>query len=368
MEKVAAVFMELARCSSPSRGEALVAAYIKNYVAKYPELTVLEDRSGRKIGGNCGNLIVTIPGKAKHLLFDAHMDTVDPCQDVQPEIREGFIYSKGPTILGADDKSGIALMLVLIDALQASSAPHPTVTFLFSISEEQSLQGAKLVEQQVLQAVDFAYVLDGEGPIGTAIAQTPYGCKGTLTVVGKESHAGANPEAGVNAFVVAAEAVSQLTIGRIDPLSTCNIGVAKGGTATNVVMGKLDLQFEARSNQLARLREIITEVKQVFQTTCEKHGAQFFDTLKEGTPGYTLEDDRPILRYFHTACEKCGIDYQTASCGGGSNANVYRMRGIEAVNLSTNMQQIHSVDERIAIDDLCRMESLLKQLIQEHLE
>lgn len=359
------IFLDLARISSPSRHEHLVAEYIKNYLAKYPELTVIEDNTGEAIDGNCGNLLATIVGDGPHLLFDAHMDTVAPCEVVRPQSKDGFIMSDGTSVLGADDKSGIALMLAMIDHLIIGDVPHPTITFLFTACEEQSLMGAKLLEQKYLDPIDYAYVLDGEGPIGTAVIKTPHGCKGTLNVIGKEAHAGVCPEEGINAFVVAAEAVSQLPIGRIDEETTCNIGVAQGGTATNVVMGELGLQFEARSFKPEKLDLIINQVKDVFAEVCQKHGATFEENLCLGTPGYELSDKQPILTAFKKACEKTETIYQGASCGGGSNANVYRMRGIDAVNLSTNMQNIHSVEEMIAIVDLKQMLLLLTQLIKE---
>lgn len=364
MSEIIKIFLELAKIPSPSKKERSVAEYIKNYLAKYPTIEVLEDRTGQKIDGNCGNLIVKIPGGSPHILFDAHMDTVAPCDAINPQLKNGVITSDGTSILGADDKSGLALMLALIDHLMTDDFPHPTCTFLFTVCEEQSLMGAKLLEQKYLDSVDYIYVLDGEGPIGTAVVKTPHGCKGILKVIGKEAHAGACPEEGINAFVVAAEVVSTLPIGRIDEETTCNIGVAQGGTATNVVMGELSLQFEARSFSPQKLEELTNHVKETFARVSQQYGAQFEETLQLGTPGYQLADTAPILTAFKKACEHEAVVYQGAACGGGSNANVYRMRGINAVNLSTNMQNIHSVNEQIAAADLEKMLAVLKQLLQ----
>lgn len=360
-----AIFLDLVKISSPSKNERAVADYIKEYLAAHPDLKVIEDQSGEKIGGNTGNLIVKIPGKGPHLLFDAHMDTVAPCEKIQPQIKEGMITSDGTSVLGADDKSGIALMLALIDHLMMTKAEHPSFTFLFTICEEVSLQGAKNLEQKYLADVDYAYVLDGEGPIGTATVKTPHGCKGTLKVIGKEAHAGVCPEEGINALVVAAEAITALPIGRIDEETTCNIGVVHGGTATNVVMREVTMQFEARSFQPEKLQKVTNQVKEAFARACHKYGAAFEENLRLGTPGYDLAADSKLLSNFKKACEAAGINYHGEACGGGSNANVYCQRGIAAVNLSTNMQNIHSVNETIAIADLEKMLEILKRMIQE---
>lgn len=362
---VESIFLDLVKLSSPSKEENLVSEYIKKYLSKYPELQIEEDNTGEIIGGNSNNLIVTLFGKKRHILFDAHMDTVDPCEKVNPQINGDFITSDGTSVLGADDKSGIALMLELIDYLISEKIPHPTITFLFTVCEEKSLLGAKNLNSKYLENIDFAYILDGEGPIGTAIVKTPHGCKGNLKIIGKEAHAGVCPEEGINAFVLASEATSKLTMGRIDQDTTCNIGVAQGGTATNVVMGELNLQFEARSYEREKLEQLIEKVKLAFSETCLKHGGKFEESLRYGTPGYKLEEDSDILQPFKNACLKANVLCQGVSCGGGSNANVYEMRGTRAINLSTNMQNIHSVNEKIAIKDLEKMFDVLKNLVQE---
>ncbi|EOH96210.1 M20/M25/M40 family metallo-hydrolase [Enterococcus pallens] len=364
MKDVTELFLDLVKISSPSKQERAVADYIKDYLSHYSQLNIIEDNTGEKIGGTTGNLIVQLPGKGSKLLFDAHMDTVRPCEQVKPQITEGIIRSNGSTILGADDKSGIALMLSMIDHLVRRDL-HPAITFLFTVCEEQSLQGAKQLDPSYLQEIDFAYVLDGEGPLGTAVVQTPHGCKGTLRIIGKEAHAGVCPEKGVNALVVAAEAINHIPMGRVDQETTCNIGVVHGGSATNVVMGKVEMQFEARSFDQDKLEALIDYVKDEFQRVCKINEAIFEENLSYGTPGYKINDQDDLIVPFKKACEKQSVRYQGAACGGGSNANVYRMRGINAVNLSTNMQNIHSVDETIAITDLHQMLEILLSLVEE---
>lgn len=367
MKDVTELFLDLVKISSPSKQERAVADYIKDYLADYLELTIIEDDTGKKIGGTAGNLIVQLQGKGPMLLFDAHMDTVSPCQQVNPQIENGIIRSDGTTVLGADDKSGVALMLALIDQLLLRES-YPSITFLFTVCEEQSLQGAKQLDPSYLQEIDFAYVLDGEGPLGTAVVKTPHGCKGTLRIIGREAHAGVCPEKGINALAVAAEAITRLPLGRVDEETTCNIGVVKGGSATNVIMGEIEMQFEARSFDRLKLEKLIEQVKTEFQTVCKKHEAIFEEMLSYGTPGYTIDDQDEIILPFKRACEKNGISYQGAACGGGSNANVYQMRGINAVNLSTNMKNIHSVDESIAAADLDKLLAVLVSLVEEFTE
>lgn len=364
MKAVTELFLDLVKISSPSKQERAVADYIKTYLSNYSQLDVIEDNTGEIIGGTAGNLIVQLPGKGPNLLFDAHMDTVTPCEQVRPQITDGIIQSDGSTILGADDKSGVALMLSMIDRLLQKES-YPSITFLFTVCEEQSLQGAKQLDSSYLERIDFAYVLDGEGPLGTAIVKTPHGCKGTLRVIGKEAHAGVCPEKGINALAVAAEAITRLPMGRVDEETTCNIGVVQGGSATNVVMGEVEIQFEARSFNQNKLESLINYVKDEFQRACKTNEAFFEENLSYGTPGYSVSEQDELILPFQKACEKHRTHYQGVACGGGSNANVYRMRGVNAVNLSTNMKNIHSVDETIAEADLHQMLEILLSLVEE---
>ncbi|MGG5330944.1 tripeptide aminopeptidase [Enterococcus sp. AZ163] len=155
-------------------------------------------------------------------------------------------------------------------------------------------------------------------------------------------------------------------MGRVDEETTCNIGVVQGGSATNVVMGEVEMQFEARSFDRVKLEKLIEQVKTEFQTVCQANGAIFEETLSYGTPGYAIDDQNALLIVsFQKACKKQGVSYQGAACGGGSNTNVYRMRGINAVNLSTNMKNIHSTDESIAEADLHQMLEILLSLVEE---
>lgn len=355
MSAILDVFLELVKLSSPSGHEEPVAVYIKNYVKKYPELEVNED--------DIGNVLVHLKGEGPHLLFDAHMDTVSPCEHITPVIDNGVVRTDGTTVLGGDDKSGVALMLVLLDYLMIQETSHPEITFLFTVQEETSLKGAKALQDKYLSDVDFAYVLDGEGPIGTAIVKTPYGCKGKLIVRGKEAHAGVCPEKGINALVVAAQAITRLKIGRVSNDTTCNIGIIQGGTATNVVMGEVEMNFEARSYDRKKLEKLIETVRKTFEVVCTENGADFEDNLTYGTPGYQIADDEPVLTYFKNSCTYTGTQYRAEACGGGSNANVYRMRGVDAVNLSTNMQNVHSVDESLEVKDLEEMLQLVECLV-----
>ncbi|MEG0273748.1 MAG: M20/M25/M40 family metallo-hydrolase [Longicatena sp.] len=356
--EVIETFLDLVKISSPSRKERVLADYIKDRLQAI-DVEIMEDDCAKKINGNCGNLIVHIVGNGKPILFDAHMDTVMPCEEIHPRIHQDCISSDGTSILGADDKVGIATMLCLIETIKKEDIPHPELFFVFSVCEEDGLQGVKHIDKRLFKDVTCAYVLDGEGVVGTVVDRTPHGCKGTLSVIGKEAHAGVCPEQGINALKVASEAIAKLPMGRIHPYLTSNIGKIEGGTARNVVMGKVSMEFEARGYHRKELEEYVTYVKRSFHEVCDQYHAQFQEDIKFGTPGYTIEEDDTLWDEFEQICKRCGKTMIKESCGGGSNANVYRMHGIKSLCLGTNMKEVHSLNEHIGVQDIIDLYELL---------
>lgn len=358
-------FLDLVKISSPSKKEREVSNYIKNRLSKYGEkIKIYEDDTASKIEGECGNLIVQLEGNGDPIAFDAHMDTVEPCDKINPIIKDSVIYSDGTSVLGADDKSGIAAMISAIDEIIENDIPHPSLTFIFSVCEENSLQGAKNIDIDFLKKHKYVFAIDGEGKVGSIILKTPHGCKGTLKVIGKDAHAGACPERGINALCVAAEAINNLPFGRINKNTTCNIGVVSGGIATNVVMGSVEMKFEARSYDREELVDLIENVKNVFSDISRKNGASFEEDLKYGTPGYNVSEYEDIVKIFKKSCDDLDIEFRSLSCGGGSNANVYRKYGVDAVNLGIDMREVHSTKENIRIEELENMKKLIIKLIE----
>ncbi len=347
-------FIELAKLSSPSKQERLVADYILAF-CKERQIAISEDAAGAAIGGNSGNLLATMPGKgARTVLFSAHMDTVVPCDKVHPVIRDGRIYSDQTTILGADDKSGIAAMLLLMEDALAHPDAYPHLKFVFSVAEETGLEGARQLDPSFLADVDAAFILDSSGQPGEIVCAAPFMASGTITVTGKEAHAGIAPEEGINAFVVAAKAVSKLQIGRIDANTTCNVGIVHGGLAANIVMPKITLEFEARSLDGAKLEQLLHQVDVVFQEECSAAKATYATTVAIDTPGYQITEQDEIAQKVVQASNTIGLPYRFKQSGGGSDTNIYAGKQVQAMTLATGMTKVHTVEESIAIEDLVK--------------
>jgi tripeptide aminopeptidase len=356
-------FLDMVKISSPSRNERAIGDYLIQ-ILKELGLEVKEDNAGELNGGNCGNIIGVLksPGK-KRFLFSAHMDTVVPCDKVVPIMENGIIKSDGTSILGGDDKGGIAAIIEMLRVIKENNLDHPEIVIVFSMGEEIGLLGSKSFDIESY-GVDFGFILDSSGKPGRIITKAPSAARGTITIIGKPAHAGISPENGINALTVAAHAITKIKLGRVDTETTSNIGVVKGGQATNIVMPSVELEYEARSLSNEKLESLLKETLDIFENVCKEFGAKIENDVKVEYPGFSLDDNAEVVEIVKQACNKAGIESETVSSGGGSDTNIYNSKGVPSVNLAVGMSKVHTLEEYIEIKDLVNLSKILVEIIK----
>ncbi len=310
-----------------------------------------------------GNLIARWPhDRGDWLMLSAHMDTVGADTGIKPQIRDGVIYSDGTTILGGDDKSGIAAILEVIESLRETRASHPPLEVVISVGEESHLVGARLLDKGKLLA-RRGYVLDAGGPIGTVIHSAPSQDTLDVVVFGKKAHAGSEPEKGINAIRVASEAIAAMPLGRIDEETTANIGVIEGGVATNIVPDEVRIRGEARSRDNTKLARQTAAMVGAFQEAAERLGARVQVKLSRSYNAYKWTHDNPVVSQAIAAAQALGFTPIVKPTGGGSDANIYAENGITCVVLSTGMADVHTTKEHIAIKDMVDAARFLEGIV-----
>ena len=359
-------FLDLVKIPSPSLMEREIADNLKLQLTSLG-LEVFEDEAHKNTGSNSGNIIGILRGSnnisKKKILFSSHMDTVLPCEKITPIMDGDIIKTDGTSVLGSDDKSGIAAIIEMLTVIKEKDLEHPEIIVIFSISEEIGLKGAKEINDEIIKNVDFGFIIDsGEKP-GTVINKAPYSAKGKIEIIGKSSHAG-EPEKGINALFVASHAISKLPIGKVDTETTCNIGTISGGTAVNIVMEKVEMAFEARSQSLPKLEELLEKTNKIFEDTCTSFGAKLINEVKKGTPGYNISLDSEVLKIFENACKNINLEFKVISSQGGSDANIYNSKNIPTLNLAIGMSEIHTTNEFININDIADCTKLLLELVK----
>ncbi|MEA2104473.1 MAG: M20/M25/M40 family metallo-hydrolase [Candidatus Cloacimonadota bacterium] len=366
-------FVSLVKIDSESQNEAEIAMFLKNDLEEMGAKVII-DNAGKNVNSNVGNLIAKFPGKIgkEPLSLFAHMDTVKPGKNVKPIIKDGVLYSDGSTILGADDKSGIVMIVEAIRRLQIEKFDYAPLEVVFTICEEIGLLGAKHLDYFHLNS-KIGYALDG-GEIGSIIVNAPALNTWQVTIYGKEAHAGGSPEKGINAIQVASEAISKIHQGRIDAETTANIGIISGGQAHNVIPGEVIVEGEVRSHDPKKLEKITNEIIAVFQKVAEKYSVKLNETVVRASIKEEIQNDFPFLKIDSNgkaikiskdAAVAIGLESQITSSGGGSDANVLFGNGICAPILGTGMHSVHSKDEFIKIEDLEKGTEWITEIIKQ---
>lgn len=354
--------------SSPSGDEAAFRDYLKQYFSDR-DAVCMEDQAGEILGGNSGNLLVRIAGTAdvKPLMFLTHMDTVFPGGDIKAELGDdGIIRSAGKTILASDDKAGIAAILEAYETLREHHLDYPPLELLFTVSEEQGLLGAKQFDYTCLEA-EIAYALDSGGAPGTIVVKSPCQNEISYTVQGKAAHAGINPEDGINAIQIMAKALAIMPCGRLNPTTTCNFGIIKGGEARNIVAESCYVKGEARSHSRAELDQLTAQLKQTFCEEVEENGGKPEVVVKFLYPEISLDENEKVVVLAQKAAQGLGLKVELVSTGGGSDAAIVNGNNIRCANLGTGMSNVHTSDEYIKVKDLVDDAELVLAIIQQYL-
>ncbi|MBS1714270.1 MAG: M20/M25/M40 family metallo-hydrolase [Armatimonadetes bacterium] len=365
-QRLVSLFQELVLIDAPALQERAVVDATRKTLESIG-LDVWEDDAGAKIGGNANNLIAVLRGNrpgAPKVFLSAHFDTVEPTAGLVVQERDGTFYSSGDTILGADDKAGMAPAIEAVRCLIETGAEHGDVYLLFSCAEEIGLLGAAALDIESL-GLDFGYVLDTGPPVGTFVTRTATHDKIDFLIKGKPAHAGKDPEHGINAISVLADAVSGLKVGRIGPETTSNLGIVEGGTAVNVVCPFVKVKGEARSTSVAELDACVEEMIKAFRSAGEKWGASVEVDHERHYDAYSLPDSSKVVQVAQRAARNLGHSGDLRTTLGGSDANVYNRKGVPTAVVGTGMEYIHTHDERVSRADLVATARLAYELVVE---
>lgn len=359
-------FMELVQIDSETKHEAKIAAVLKN---KFIELglDVTEDDSKEKTGHGAGNLICSLKGNKKEadpIYFTSHMDTVVPGNGIKPSIKDDFIVSDGSTILGSDDKAGIAAIFETICMLKENNIEHGDIQFVITAGEESGLVGAKALDGSLINA-KYGYAIDSNGPVGNLIVAAPTQAKLFAVMKGKTAHAGLAPEKGVSAITLAARAIAKMPLGRIDDETTANIGRFEGGKQTNIVCDYVDILAEARSLTPKKMEKQVAKMKEVFESVAKEYGGSAEVDVQIMYPGFNLEANDEVVKVAQKAAKSIGRESNLKKSGGGSDANIISGLGIPTVNLAVGYEDIHTTNERIPVEELIKVTELVTAIVQE---
>lgn len=360
-------FLELVQINSESGKEQAIQQFLKS---KFETLgvTVEEDNASvnKCLGAN--NLVCTLKAtenmdNVDKVYFTSHMDTVTPGVDIKPQIKDdGYIYSDGTTILGADDKAGLAAILELVQTIKDQELSHGQIQFVITVGEEIGLEGAKALDYTLLDA-DYGYAIDASVDVGKTVTHAPTQMKVNATIYGKTAHA-STPNKGISAINIAAKAVSEMKLGQIDEFTTANIGRFEGGSATNIIADKVTLKAEARSHSESSIQAQVEHMKSVFEETAQRYDCTADVEIIKSYPGFEVANEALVTKVAKSSAVALGLAPEAVIASGGSDGNIINQIGIPTVILGVGYENIHTTDERMPISSLNLLTEQLIKIVE----
>jgi len=356
--RLLSTFLDLVRIDSPTGSEAACASYCAEAL-QAAGCTVRFDDSAAATGSDTGNLIAILPGTVPSTLgLSAHMDCVEPCRGVVPRVSEGLIVSAGETVLGADDKVGLAAAIEVLRCLAESGEDGPTVKAIFTVQEEIGLHGAKQLSVAD-SACDLCLVLDADGTPGGIVVGAPTHYTFAAEFTGRAAHAGLEPERGISAIRMAVDAISHMELGKLDSATTANVGSIRSDGATNVVAARCELTGECRSLDRERVEAVRDEMDAALKSAADEHGGSVEVVWTREYEGFSAPADDTAVQLVSAACEDVGLTPRLYTTGGGSDANVLSAMGVHTLALACGMSGVHGTGEHLAVADMEALAALV---------
>lgn len=351
------------RCTSISGIEKEMCDLIKSELLQY-NASIITDENTHALDSNGYNIFASIDGDLNEepIMLCAHLDTVNHTGEIVPIIKNGVVTSNGQTILGADDKSGVTAIMEAISIIKNDMKSHRPIEVLFTINEEIGLKGSGAFDFSVVKS-KRAIVFDSSEKFGSIINQSPSANIVKVEVYGIASHAAIHPEEGISALMAAVEMIHQIKIGRIDENTTVNVANFLSPGKTNVVSEVATFEIEIRSFDEKNLEEITNGILDIINTKAALFKVNIKFTNSHVLKKFYVPEEDILIKMLSNHLNHLKIQPIITRTYGGSDTNNINIHNIIAVNLSTGMQNSHSINESIKIVDLEKTTELIVNIL-----
>ncbi len=354
-QRLISTFCELVKIPSESPNDQEFISYVEKFLK-------LEGAKAKK--DSYGNLIVKFPAKNSKsktsIAFCCHADTVKPGVGIVPivDLEKGIIKTDGTTILGADDKAGIAEIIEMIRAAEK----HPPLEIILTRCEEIGSLGAKNLDFSLLDS-KRAYVLDMDAPNELVIGEATH-IHMDVTYTGRAAHSGVEPEKGISSIQAAVRAIYNMKLGRIDEGTTANVGMFNGGEARNNIPETTKILAECRSLDHEKAIRISEEMKAIFTKASDESGTKINIETTMISKGYQISADSEIVKEFVLALNKHNVEPELKVIVAGTDASLFNENGVAAVVVGIGCREIHSKGEYAIISEMETTTNVLVSLVE----
>ncbi len=366
-DRLLKTFLDLVKIPSPSFQEEEVGRYVEEILKSLGMKTTKQHYTTEHKSKTVQsfNIVAVMEGdkNAEPIFFSAHLDTVEPCNGVNPQIEGDIIKSDGTTILGADDKAGVVAILEMLRTIKKKNIPHPDIWVILTSAEEVGLTGSKNLDPNLVKAKK-GYVLDADGDIGRSITGSPTHMLYTVKFTGRSAHAGVSPEKGINAVLMASEFALKVPSGKIADDTVANVGKITGGSATNIVPEVAVVEGEYRSHREEAIEEIKSKIQRSAEEVAKKYGGKVEVKQELAYKMFRFSEDSDTVKWFRKACENLGIEFSAEITNGGSDASILNEKRFECILLSSAMYDVHSKSEWTKISELEKLAQVLVEIVK----
>jgi tripeptide aminopeptidase len=355
-------FVRLCEMASPTGSERAIADSLIDELRGFG-LDVEEDDAAAAAGAGAGNLIARLHGPdERFVMLCAHIDTVPHDDPIEVALNDGVYTSRGNTILGADDKAALSSIVELAAGFEGR-APPIGLELVLTVAEETGLRGAAALDTTSLRS-EYGFVLDHASPIGEVIVAAPTYKKLVADFEGVAAHSGIRPEDGRSAIAAAGDAITEMRLGRLDGETSANVGVIKGGSATNIVPRECRVEAEARSLDHARASEVIGSMVDACTWAAGEHGCDVGIEVSELFRGYRISPGSVPASIARAAVGQCGHEVTDVVTGGGSDANAFISAGFDCVLLANGTKDNHAPVESVEAARLDEMLEICEAIVE----
>lgn len=353
-ERLKKTFLDLIKIESVYPNEDKVIKYVSSRL-KSAKANFRED--------SFRNLIIKIPGSGEPVLFNTHIDIPEPTPNLGYLEEGNLIKSDGSGILGADPKSGLAILIELIvEILEQKPKSHLPVEIVLTRGEEVGLFGAINLDYSLLKS-KMGIILDDDGPVTQAVIQAPAYVRVDATFSGKTAHP-RDYKVGINALSAAAEAILAIPPGQSTEGVLWNIGFLNSGTARNSIPGQATLRGELRSHNTDLAVSEGERIKNTYEQICKKHQAGCQVDKKLEFEGFRLESTHRLLKKMNVVYKKMQLYPNYYTSFGGSDANIFNSHGIASVPIGAGYFNAHQYSEYVNLEDMVTIFFFLMKFIK----
>ncbi|MBI2442915.1 MAG: M20/M25/M40 family metallo-hydrolase [Candidatus Levybacteria bacterium] len=360
VERIAETFTQLVQIDSPTGFEQPMATDVVRRLEAIGLTAAIDP---------VGNVRSFLPGddSKEPFMLNAHLDTVEPGRGIRPRVDgDGNIFSAGDTILGADNKAALTVILETVTRLkERRNTTHHPLDLVFTVCEEAGNDGAHGLDYETIRS-KRGFILDkSDSVLGTVVTASPYYNRFDIAITGVSSHA-SRPDLAQNAVVIFQNGLEGIRLGRISADTLVNIGYIQAGQekgTRNTIPGELIVKGEIRSMSPEELGSQSTLIRTVFEDSAQRLGSHAEVDIVNENGGYRFDPQDPFLQRAAAIFRQHGLEPQFEEAWGCYEANIFAEHGIMMVNMADGTKYTHTVRETVNVNDLVKLTEVLFSLV-----